>query len=90
LKNPFQNTTVPKWVRIPSPFQFMVPLLSLKQLCNRSDDNLVTALSENLYNQYFIRDHYFAAKEPCSLTELLEFRKTDLVYSMNQFNVVKI
>lgn len=53
----------------------MVSLLILKQLRNLSDENLVVAWSENLYFQYFGGEQYFVPKEPCSSTELVEFRK---------------
>jgi transposase, IS5 family len=57
------------------PIRLMVSLLILKQLRNHSDENLVVAWSENLYYQYFGGEQYFVAKEPCSSTELVEFRK---------------
>jgi IS5 family transposase len=57
------------------PIRLMVSLLILKQLRNHSDENLVVAWSENLYYQYFGGQQYFMAKEPCSSTELVEFRK---------------
>lgn len=57
------------------PIRLMVSLLILKQLRNHSDENLVVAWSENLYYQYFGGEQYFMAKEPCSSTELVEFRK---------------
>lgn len=57
------------------PIWLMVSLLILKQLRNHSDENLVVAWSENLYYQYFGGEQYFIAKEPCSSTELVEFRK---------------
>jgi IS5 family transposase len=57
------------------PIRLMVSLLILKQLRNLSDENMVVAWSENLYYQYFGGEHYFVAKEPCSSTELVEFRK---------------
>ena len=57
------------------PIRLMVSLLILKQLRNHSDENLVLAWSENLYYQYFGGEQYFVPKEPCSSTELVEFRK---------------
>lgn len=57
------------------PIRLMVSLLILKQLRNLSDENLVVAWSENLYFQYFGGEQYFVPKEPCSSTELVEFRK---------------
>lgn len=57
------------------PIRLMVSLLILKQLRNLSDENLVVAWSENLYYQYFGGEQYFVPKEPCSSTELVEFRK---------------
>ncbi len=57
------------------PIRLMVSLLILKQLRNHSDENLVVAWSENLYCQYFGGEQYFVAGEPCSSTELVEFRK---------------
>ncbi len=53
----------------------MVALLILKHLRNLSDENIVLAWSENLYFQYFSGAFYFVPKEPCSATELVEFRK---------------
>lgn len=57
------------------PIRLMVSLLILKQLRNHSDENLVVAWSENLYYQYFGGEQHFVPKEPCSSTELVEFRK---------------
>lgn len=57
------------------PIRLMVSLLILKQLRNHSDENLVVAWSENLYYQYFGGQQYFVPAEPCSSTELVEFRK---------------
>lgn len=57
------------------PIRLMVSLLILKQLRNHSDENLVLAWSENLYYQYFGGEQYFVPGEPCSSTELVEFRK---------------
>lgn len=57
------------------PIRLMVSLLILKQLRNHSDENLVVTWSENLYYQYFGGEQYFVPKEPCSSTELVEFRK---------------
>lgn len=57
------------------PIRLMVSLLVLKQLRNLSDENLVVSWSENLYFQYFGGEQYFVPKEPCSSTELVEFRK---------------
>lgn len=57
------------------PIRLMVSLLILKQLRNHSDENLVVAWSENLYYQYFGGMQQFIPKEPCSSTELVEFRK---------------
>lgn len=57
------------------PIRLMVSLLILKQIRNHSDENLVLAWSENLYYQYFGGQQYFVPKEPCSSTELVEFRK---------------
>jgi transposase, IS5 family len=57
------------------PIRLMVSLLILKQLRNLSDENLVVAWSENLYYQYFGGEQYFVPDEPCSSTELVEFRK---------------
>lgn len=57
------------------PIRLMVSLLILKQLRNLSDENLVVAWSENLYYQYFGGEQYFVPQEPCSSTELVEFRK---------------
>jgi transposase, IS5 family len=53
----------------------MVSLIILKQLRNLSEENLVVAWSENLYFQYFGGEQYFVPKEPCSSTEVVEFRK---------------
>lgn len=57
------------------PIRLMVSLLILKQLRNHSDEHLVVAWSENLYYQYFSGEQYFVPQEPCSSTELVEFRK---------------
>lgn len=57
------------------PIRLMVSLLIVKQLRNHSDEHLVVAWSENLYYQYFSGEQYFVPKEPCSSTELVEFRK---------------
>lgn len=57
------------------PIRLMVSLLILKQVRNHSDENLVVAWSENLYYQYFSGEQCFVPKEPCSSTELVEFRK---------------
>jgi transposase, IS5 family len=57
------------------PIRLMVSLLILKQLRNHSDENLVVAWGENLYYQYFGGEQYFVPGEPCSSTELVEFRK---------------
>lgn len=57
------------------PIRLMVSLLILKQIRNHSDENLVLTWSENLYYQYFGGQQYFVPKEPCSSTELVEFRK---------------
>jgi IS5 family transposase len=57
------------------PIRLMVSLLILKQLRNLSDENVVLVWSENLYFQYFSGEKYFVPSEPCSSTELVEFRK---------------
>ncbi len=57
------------------PIRLMVSLLILKQLRNLSDENIVSAWSENLYFQYFSGQENFSPKAPCSATELVEFRK---------------
>jgi IS5 family transposase len=57
------------------PIRLMVSLLILKQLRNLSDENVVVVWSENVYFQYFSGEAFFVPKEPCSATELVEFRK---------------
>jgi IS5 family transposase len=57
------------------PIRLMVSLLILKQLRNLSDESVVEQWSENSYYQYFSGENYFASKEPCVATELVEFRK---------------
>ena len=57
------------------PIRLMVSLLILKQLRNLSDESVVEQWSENSYYQYFSGENYFASKEPCVSTELVEFRK---------------
>lgn len=57
------------------PIRLMVSLLVLKQLRNLSDESVAEQWSENSYYQYFSGENYFASKEPCVATELVEFRK---------------
>jgi len=57
------------------PIRLMVSLLILKQLRNLSDESVVEQWSENSYYQYFGGENYFASKQPCVATELVEFRK---------------
>jgi IS5 family transposase len=57
------------------PIRLLVSLLILKQLRNLSDESVVEQWSENSYYQYFSGENYFASKEPCAATELVEFRK---------------
>lgn len=57
------------------PIRMLVSLLILKQLRNLSDESVVEQWSENSYYQYFSGENYFASKEPCVATELVEFRK---------------
>lgn len=59
----------------PSPFALWYPLLILKQLRNLSDESVVEQWTEYCYYQYFSGHDYFASKEPCVRTELVEFRK---------------
>ena len=57
------------------PIRLMVSLLILKQLRNLSDESVVEQWSENSYFQYFSGEEVFCNCEPCSSTELVEFRK---------------
>jgi transposase, IS5 family len=57
------------------PIRLLVSLLILKQLRNLSDESVVEQWCENSYYQYFSGENYFASKEPCVSTELVEFRK---------------
>ena len=57
------------------PIRLMVSLLILKQLRNLSDESVVVQWSENSYFQYFSGEEVFCNCEPCSSTELVEFRK---------------
>lgn len=57
------------------PIRLLVSLLILKQLRNLSDESVVAQWGENSYYQYFSGEKYFASKEPCVSTELVEFRK---------------
>jgi len=75
FENAFSKYYSAKMGKPAKPIRLMVSLLILKQLRNHSDENLVVAWSENLYYQYFGGQQYFVAKEPCSSTELVEFRK---------------
>ena len=50
-------------------------LLILKHLRNVSDEEIVKQYKENAYYQYFCGESAFSIKEPCSATELVEFRK---------------
>src|SRR6266480_411512 len=55
--------------------RLMVSLLMLKHIRNLSDESVVGQWAENAYYQYFSGEKIFAAKEPCSASELGEFRK---------------
>ena len=57
------------------PIRRMVGLLILKHVRNLSDESVVAQWAENSYYQYFCGEEYFASKEPCVPTELVEFRK---------------
>jgi Transposase DDE domain./Transposase domain (DUF772). len=57
------------------PIRLMVSLLILKQLRNLSDESIVGQWSENSYYQYFSGEDCFCSGDPCSSTELVEFRK---------------
>ena len=57
------------------PIRLMVSLLILKQLRNLSDESVVAQWAENSYYQYFSGEDCFCGAEPCSATELVEFRK---------------
>jgi IS5 family transposase len=55
--------------------RLMVSLLILKQVRNLSDEGVVEQWAENSYYQYIGGEKYFSSQEPCSSTELVEFRK---------------
>lgn len=57
------------------PIRLLVSLLILKQLRNLSDESVVEQWSENSYFQYFSGEDFFSSGDPCSSTELVEFRK---------------
>ena len=57
------------------PIRLMVSLLILKQLRNLSDESVVEQWAENNYYQYFSGEQCFCSNNPCSSTELVEFRK---------------
>jgi transposase, IS5 family len=57
------------------PIRLLVSLLILKQLRNLSDESVVEQWSENSYFQFFSGEDFFSSGEPCSSTELVEFRK---------------
>lgn len=54
--------------------RLMVSLLLLKQICNVSDETVVSKWIENPYWQYFSGEEYFQWKFPCDPTELVKFR----------------
>ena len=57
------------------PIRRMVGLLILKHLRNLSDESVVGQWQENVYYQYFCGEQELAVGEPCTSTELVEFRK---------------
>ena len=57
------------------PIRLMVGLLILKHLRNLSDESVVEQWAENVYYQFFCGEEYFASRQPCVPTELVEFRK---------------
>jgi len=57
------------------PIRLMVGLLILKQVRNLSDETVVEQWSENNYFQYVCGEEYYSNQQPCSATELVEFRK---------------
>jgi len=57
------------------PVRKLTGLLILKHLRNLSDEEVVKQYKENAYYQYFCGESTFRISEPCSPTELAEFRK---------------
>lgn len=56
------------------PIRLMVSLLILKHLRNLSDESVVEQWAENCYYQFFSGQSVFTPKQPCSPTELVNFR----------------
>lgn len=57
------------------PIRLMVSLQILKHVRNLSDESVVEQWAENAYYQYLSGEKVFASKQPCSSTEMGEFRK---------------
>lgn len=64
LEDSFAKHYSTKMGKPAKPIRLMVSLLILKQLRNLSDENIVSARSENLYFQYFSGQENFSSKAP--------------------------